>query len=1381
MGSVFDFLKQDYTELYNHCVTSEKLIKDENYRIAILNSGVIAEDLAKRISKRVPQKKKQEYKEIHTQQPDFDRIIEICKSLNLFHHKHNKNQTLAHNYDQLRYFANKARHEEDYPLNLNKARELHKYLFNITLEYYNSYEVEIEPRYYFDLSYLDESNGIDKKEFEYLIDNIKSDTVSKEELQNILNQNEFITKQMLKTLLSEYEDKLINKTEFNEYLESKDNLITEEDVENIVKVYYDKSINKEELKEKLSSFISKNEINNFVSEITKDKLSISDAQKLIEENNTEIIKSVKPIIEDSIRKIISEQIFSIQKEMDKINLIDYDNNGESFIIDIPNYEIIEENDTFYLNEVKEELDDFQKEAVEYKGEKVLVIDAGPGAGKTRVIVERVVYLIKKLGEKPSSLLVITFTNKAADELKERLKRHPELTIEEVNQMRISTIHSFCRYVIQTFEDVPYNFLKRHGERGLFLQKHKYDLGFEKEAFYPDSELIQVSNKYQEYTTFGVITEKLVEYIKNQTSISPKYEEYIENFYQNHDINQNPYYQEIDRLDFKDSLYNARYLQIAESYHDFLDYMEREHVADHDYLLIKANEILEDEEKLGKIPYTNILIDEFQDTDNNQIKLINKLLTIRSTFTIVGDADQSIYGFRGTDPTIFTSWANNENYKVITLKYNYRSTKNIVQFNEKLIEDDRDTEKELSAVNDFKMPVYHMYSQKSLQQARNIIKIIKHLKDENKIKYYSDIGILVRKGVSNENTRAILEQLNEEGIPYYLKGINDLMEQDEVKAILTLIWYLLPQDNFYLRKYEDEWLNLFGFTDDVYNSSKIFKLSKSTRRALKIIKTKYERKVMKKEREIHYRRENKSSKIKEFKGVFKNRSQDVINEIFESVDKPDLSILTKEELIKLGITNQHDLNFFLQLNELKRKHEEDFYSMTTLEIFSKLLNITGYVDELVVRYDNEAKRALMNIGLVSDIISDYENIMGEYNLNGLFKYLSGILNSYSCPINDIEDNTHKVHIMTIHRSKGLEFPVVIVPSLLDDSFPKYFNEDAKKSNYDYQNNPNYFTPNFCLKYKPDDINTEAVRYNKEENRVLYVAATRAKELLILSTINFGKRGVPNILKKTKQKYRGVEKLELENLNLLQKVKSKTKKNKIEILPLLKLEEIMEDYLFCQIKYKLKSLNYKAPNNNEKFIDLLMHKILISIYSPEREEKPSKQDVKNIILATLKSYSISQSKMFSNDFKPILNILEFWKKYGEQYDVNENNISITKRFKNCDLNANLDLIIKENEDEISIVKFTTSSETIKDYIDFYKDCLNYYGIFLKGIEEYHDKKIKNIILHTLNDNQKHVIEYNETQAEISADIIDNLIKDIIEGKFVKNETKCSLCGYKEHACK
>ena len=108
-----------------------------------------------------------------------------------------------------------------------------------------------------------------------------------------------------------------------------------------------------------------------------------------------------------------------------------------------------------------ELDEYQIDAVSYDGNRPLLINAGPGAGKTSVIINRVLHLLESA--EPSSILVITFTNKAADELKERFKKDTKLDLSVINQMRISTIHSYCRSVLSDFASVPYNLLKRDSE------------------------------------------------------------------------------------------------------------------------------------------------------------------------------------------------------------------------------------------------------------------------------------------------------------------------------------------------------------------------------------------------------------------------------------------------------------------------------------------------------------------------------------------------------------------------------------------------------------------------------------------------------------------------------------------------------------------------------------------------------------------------------------------------------------------------------------------------------------------------------------------------------------------------------------------------------
>ena len=158
--------------------------------------------------------------------------------------------------------------------------------------------------------------------------------------------------------------------------------------------------------------------------------------------------------------------------------------------------------------------------------KPLVINAGPGAGKTRVIIERVVHLINE-GAEPRSILVITFTNKAADELRERFKKDTKLELNVINQMRISTIHSFCRAILSDFCDIPYNLLKRESERNLFFNKHRRELGFEGPAFLRNYESGQVLRKYEEYALFEVDSEALISYIESKYVPSDEYLEYKE--------------------------------------------------------------------------------------------------------------------------------------------------------------------------------------------------------------------------------------------------------------------------------------------------------------------------------------------------------------------------------------------------------------------------------------------------------------------------------------------------------------------------------------------------------------------------------------------------------------------------------------------------------------------------------------------------------------------------------------------------------------------------------------------------------------------------------------------------------------------------------------
>ena len=137
-----------------------------------------------------------------------------------------------------------------------------------------------------------------------------------------------------------------------------------------------------------------------------------------------------------------------------------------------------------------ELNEEQKTIVQYDGEKFLSVQAGPGSGKTRVIVEKVKYMVNELGVNPESFLIITFSTKAADELKDRLI-DGEIPASDVQKMQISTIHSFCLKILEETGTVGLDIIAEGDKQNLFIKKHLKDLGFEKESHLRSYEIDKV--------------------------------------------------------------------------------------------------------------------------------------------------------------------------------------------------------------------------------------------------------------------------------------------------------------------------------------------------------------------------------------------------------------------------------------------------------------------------------------------------------------------------------------------------------------------------------------------------------------------------------------------------------------------------------------------------------------------------------------------------------------------------------------------------------------------------------------------------------------------------------------------------------------------------
>ena len=1100
-----------------------------------------------------------------------------------------------------------------------------------------------------------------------------------------------------------------------------------------------------------------------VDSISPKALNIESEQEMlfVDEFKADEKKAVLEIIKNNLNRFIKDCILTL-------NLVDSEGNSLDRKI---NFEAQIKQDYCIVKEIPPEieLDEYQKKAVRYTGDKPLVINAGPGAGKTRVIVERVLHLLKT--SKPSSILVITFTNKAADELKERFKKDTKLDLNVINQMRISTIHSYCRSILSDFSEIPYNLLKRDSERNLFFNKHRDYLGFSGESFLRSFESQQALKKYEEFALFEVDTENLLKYAEDNYKVSAEYKTWIKEFFENN--SRYPNKKEIKYNGFENDLYNARFIQIVKSYPLWMELMEEEHVCDQNYLLIKALNLLSIKENLERVEYKNILIDEFQDTDAIQMQIFEKLQSIADTFTVVGDADQSIYSFRGANPKFFTDYANGDDFESKILVNNYRSTSDIVEFNERYIESKRQTPKQLKARNSYKMPVYLLENRNDSEEYRAIVYIIKNLMFNNKITKFSDVAVLFR---SHRDKKEILDIFDREKIPYYLKGIDDLIYQDEVIAVLTLFWYILPFNPTLIARYGDRgyWINLLSFTDRYYNASKIFKLNYKTMKILEEIEFKYHQNVVNYTSKYDSLVENKQSQS--IMDVVRDYSDEVVNEIAKKSNKIDISLLSRDELKAIGIDDEHDLDFFSNLNKLKKllfdKDIDLNKKPTSLQVFYKLLNITGYIDELSSMNDFDSRKASLNLALISRIISDYENIMGKHDVIGLFNYLHRSLKHYSCPINEYEDNSDKVHIMTVHKAKGLEYPVVITSSLKDNKFPIVFS-NKRKIDYD---RPYYPTPNRFLKYKMSEED-EIKELNREEERIVYVANTRAEELLILSTVQTRINSpIPKILKTFEDDFGPIDRIEPDDTNQLKKVTSHMNRES-NLFKQIDFEDILDDYLHCPLKYNFENnLKYQNPHNINKFINSKLRVILNTIHNPKLKKEWTREDIQNMIGEVVKSYSFA-SKTMKTNLKELFNhVADYWLDYGRNYEIVGYDYPVTLEIEGYDVHGIIDLIIKENDGSLNLIHFIRSRDEIRNYHNFYMEMLFYYAYALL---EKDDFEINSLILYVLDENKQYEIAF-DSKNDFIFDYLAAIINHIEKDDYPRHEINCPNCEFLDVTC-
>jgi len=1067
-----------------------------------------------------------------------------------------------------------------------------------------------------------------------------------------------------------------------------------------------------------------------------------------------------------------------------------------------------------------QLNDDQYNAVTYDGGRPLLIQAGPGAGKTRVVVERVKYLVSELGVDAESLLVVTFSVKAANELKERLAEDLAIGVDLVNKMQISTIHSFCSGVIKEYGNFALEVLDDdRGERkNLFMRRHKKDLGFVEGYSIMNYQIESVINKFDEYSTFDVDTEGLLEYIGKNYPVSDEYWDLMDRVKDELEEDEYftfPYDVVSESKSLRDDWYNARYYGIARAYPKYLELLEEEGYCDFNLLQIKAMELLKKEEVRRDLRFKNILIDEFQDTDPVQMEIFACLLDGCESFTVVGDEDQSIYGFRGSFPKFFSDFANDENNDVITLKTNYRSAPVIVDFNEEFIKDNRLADKELNAFNDRLGNVCYLRNEDKDEQAENIAKVIMYLKESGRIKNYGDVGLLFRSMVGRGYLiiNEVVDALERYNIPYDLKNNPDLMENNEVKAILTLFWYMLKDKNpRFSSSSEREWLNLKAFTSDNFGGENVFNLSFETMNILSNLEDNYRRDVIEKEHEVCKEFTGKWSRIRKFDGVFK-RSPEILDEIFRRVVRPDISEMSVDELRGIGISDEDDLKFFDKLQDIK----SDFYSdeleyykrPTLLQLYYDLLNFIGIIDDsfddlefsvgsisdddLEESENNcdvldetdksddsmlrDAKKRLSNIALISDTIFNYEDMIYNRDLRGLFSFLISQLKTYGSA--NIDDGSDKVQIMTIHKSKGLEFPVVIVGNLEKGKFPRPYDKKSKNKKY-IAGIANYYTPNEYLNYKSYSEEDEEKIYNMEENRVIYVGLTRAEDILILSCLeNKSGNGVPDFVNRLIADYPGFEELDVNDMSSLVYTSGKEVDYEEKCINLS--FSSFSDYEFCPHKYDLLyNFGFNISENRDLTYGLLVHSILNKLHTRSKISAVDNDFIRSVIDECLEN-AVNIDKDDGELNEILERIYDYWHMHGSKWKILGAEVPFSIHKTNYNLNGQIDLITVDGND-ITLIDFKTTREG-KVYKDLsnYKEQLFVYAIALRNNPEFKDYNISNAMIYTIKDNKPIKFTIYDEDLDDFSKTLDKTSDKIIAELFPRCLKNCGNCEFRYTVCK
>ncbi|HGD4007966.1 TPA: DNA helicase PcrA [Streptococcus agalactiae] len=577
------------------------------------------------------------------------------------------------------------------------------------------------------------------------------------------------------------------------------------------------------------------------------------------------------------------------------------------------------------------MNDKQAEAVQTTDGPLLIM-AGAGSGKTRVLTHRIAYLIDEKYVNPWNILAITFTNKAAREMRERAIALNPATQDTL----IATFHSMCVRILRREADyIGYNrnfTIVDPGEQRTLMKRIIKQLNLDTKKWNERSILGTISNAKND----------LLDEIAYEKQAGDMYTQVIAKCYK-------AYQEELRRseaMDFDDLIMMT--LRLFDQNKDVLAYYQQR--------------------------YQYIHVDEYQDTNHAQYQLVKLLASRFKNICVVGDADQSIYGWRGADmQNILDFEKDYPQAKVVLLEENYRSTKKILQAANNVINHNKNRRpKKLWTQNDEGEQIVYHRANNEQEEAVFVASTIDNIVREQG-KNFKDFAVLYR---TNAQSRTIEEALLKSNIPYTMVGGTKFYSRKEIRDVIA-------------------YLNILANTSDNISFERIVNEPK--------------------------------------RGVGPGTLEKIRSFAYEQ----NMSLLDSSSNVMISPLKGKAAQAVWDLANLILTLRSKLDSLTVTEITENLLDKTGYLEVLQVQNTLESQARIENIEEFLSVTKNFDDnpeitVEGETGLDRLSRFLNDL--ALIADTDDSATETAEVTLMTLHAAKGLEFPVVFLIGMEEGVFP-----------------------------------------------------------------------------------------------------------------------------------------------------------------------------------------------------------------------------------------------------------------------------------------------------------------------------------------------------------